>query len=74
MNPCHPPTGLVRGPSYSTLLLPLLTMGFRNTQTQKHTSLHTAEVGLRGICIDHLSEFPPREEKTEMTWVQLAVS
>lgn len=38
MNPCHPPTGLVRGPSYSTLLLPLHTMGFRyQKETHKHT-------------------------------------
>lgn len=41
MNPCHPPTGLVRGPSHSTLLLPLHTMGFKYQEEHEYTNVHS---------------------------------
>lgn len=81
MNPCHPPTGLVRGPSHSTLLLPLHTMGFRYQEEHTYTNTHFLTYSITGfkgtllwICIDHTSKFPFRKEKTELARVKVALS
>lgn len=71
MNPCHPPTGLVRGPSHSTPLLPLHTMGFRYQEEHKYTNTHFltySRAGFSGtllkICIDQTPELSFRKQKT----------
>lgn len=71
MNPCHPPTGLVRGPSHSTPLLPLHTMGFRYQEEHKYTNMHFLTYGRAGfsgtllkICIDQTPELSFRKQKT----------
>lgn len=63
MNPCHPPTGLVRGPTSSTLILPLHTIGFRYQREHTHTCtfFHTSHSVWRQfkqwMCINHPFEF-----------------
>lgn len=81
MNPCHPPTGLVRGPSYSTLLLPHPTMGFR--YQKEHTNTHpsfTGELGLKAVLTVTVHRWSIRmslkrekKENTELARVNLPV-